>query len=316
MNETHFKLIPGPEFSPRLYRGQIGFHDPCHASVFRPMDELEQISNAIKKEEFVLMIREHPVVMELEKTRIKNLLFYTDYEGLAQHYGFKTRYLDATTSLEIAMFFACCPYCLSKNAYKQISEDNQSGVLYTIDLRAGMASDKRRIDIVGLQALPRPGAQKAFSIVFETREDFNTSPYVTWEPVQITPKISNQYFEKFQNSKLIFPQDLVDYKAKEIIDSATLSKDAFILYSEKNEIKSGQRKRIQNKLVKNGFEFREQNVRFSLDEMRSILSKWRGKKSSFIDKIKARFEYPPAAPFLNQKPWINGLEKKDTNTSA
>lgn len=34
-DEHHFSLLPGPEFSPRLYRGQPAFYKECLPSLFR-----------------------------------------------------------------------------------------------------------------------------------------------------------------------------------------------------------------------------------------------------------------------------------------
>jgi hypothetical protein len=33
-SDRHFRFMLGPEFSPRLYRGETAFHDPCVLSVF------------------------------------------------------------------------------------------------------------------------------------------------------------------------------------------------------------------------------------------------------------------------------------------
>ena len=106
VNENYFKLIPGPEFSPRLYRGENEFRNPCYSSKFRPYNsKIEQIADAVRKEEFILLIKENPILIDLERIKIKDLYFQTDFEGLAQHYGFRTSYLDASRSKDIAMFF-------------------------------------------------------------------------------------------------------------------------------------------------------------------------------------------------------------------
>lgn len=49
----HFSLLPGPEFSPRLYRGQPNFYEECLPSLFRkPMTQIKYLTDLLKKYEF------------------------------------------------------------------------------------------------------------------------------------------------------------------------------------------------------------------------------------------------------------------------
>ncbi len=290
-NENYFKLVPSPEFSPRLYRGQSKFYDPCYSSKFRPYrSKVEQIADAIGKEEFSLLIKENPILIDLERIKIKDLHFQTDFEGLAQHYGFRTSYLDTSRSRDIAMFFATCTYNVERDIYKPIIADNCIGVIYTIDLFQGLTSKNKRIDVVGLQALPRPGAQKAFSITLGEKDNFNNLAYIKFKKFKITRELSEYYFYKFNCGKNLFPEDIVDCKAKQIQNCDSLSKDAFILYCQKQGIRSKEeQERIKVKLLESGIQFREQNIIFTREELSSISDEWEGIGSKFINKIKARF---------------------------
>ena len=290
-NENYFKLIPGHEFSPRLYRGQNKFHELCYSSKFRrDISKIEQTADAVRKEEFILLIKENPILVCLERIMINDLYFQADFEGLAQHYGFRTSYLDASRSKDIAMFFATCDYDKDEDIYKPIIADDRVGVVYTIDLFQGLTTKNKRVDVVGLQALPRPGAQKAFSITLANKENFNKLKYVKFEKFKITRELSEAYFNKFNCGKDLFPDDTVDYKAKQIQNCDSLSKDAFILYCQKQGIKTKKDQiRIKTKLLKSGIRFREQNIKFTRGELSTINDKWMGMRSKFINKIKARF---------------------------
>ena len=295
VNENYFKLIPGHEFSPRLYRGQNKFRELCYSSKFRrDIGTIKQIADAVRKEEFILLIKENPILVGLERIKINDLYFQTDFEGLAQHYGFRTSYLDASRSKDIAMFFATCAYDANEGIYKPIIADDRIGVIYTIDLFQGLTTKNKRVDVVGLQALPRPGAQKAFSITLTNKENFNNLAYVKFEKFKITRELSEAYFNKFNCGKDLFPEDIVDYKAKQIRNCELLSKDAFIIYCQKQGIKSKKdQKRIKTKLLKKDIRFREQNIKFTRGELSSIKDKWIGMRSKFINKIKARFVADP-----------------------
>ena len=286
-NENYFRLIPGPEFSPRLYRGQNKFHNPCYSPKFRSDNNtIEQIANAVRKEEFILLIKENPILIDLERIKIKDLYFQPDFEGLAQHYRFRTSYLDTSRSKDIAMFFATCAYDKDDDIYKPIITDDYTGVIYTIDLFQVLTTKNKRIDVVGLQALPRPGAQKAFSIALADKENFNNLAYVKFEKFKITRELSEAYFYKFNCGKDLFPEDIVDYKAKQIQNCNSLSKDAFILYCQKQ---GKDQEKEKTTLLKGDIQFREQNIKFTREELSSINNKWIRMRSKFINKIKARF---------------------------
>ena len=191
-------------------------------------------------------------------------------------------------------FFATCAYDGDEDIYNPIIADDHIGVIYTIDLFQGLTTKNKRVDVVGLQALPRPGAQKAFSIALANKENFNNLAYVKFEKFKITRELSEAYFNKFNCGKDLFPEDIIDYKAKQIQKCASLSKDAFTLYCQKHGIKSKKdQKRIKTKLLKKNIRFREQNIKFTRGELSSIKDKWIGMRSKFINKIKARFVADP-----------------------
>jgi hypothetical protein len=156
-----------------------------------------------------------------------------------------------------------------------------------------LTSKNKRIDVVGLQALPRPGAQKAFSITLSEKDNFNNLAYIKFKKFKITRELSEYYFYKFNCEKNLFPEDIVDCKAKQIQNSDSLSKDAFILYCQKQRIRSKEeQERIKVKLLESGIQFREQNIIFTREELSSISEEWKGIGSKFINKIKARFVAP------------------------
>lgn len=284
IDENHFKFIPGHEFSSRLYRGQSKFHELCYSSRFRNDDYIDNIKNDIRKEEFILLIKSHPILISAQKIKITDLYLQVDFEGLAQHYGFRTSYLDLTRSKDIAMFFAIYDYDETKDVYKPT--DNKEVVLYTVDLFKGLTNKNKKIDIIGLQALPRPGIQKAFSVALGDKENFNRLPYVSYEIFKITQELSEKYFNKFNDGKDLFIKDTVWNKAKEIRRSYSLSRDAFTIYCQKQGIDQGIE---EEKLLKRGITFRDYNIKFTKKELSSIIEE--SKQAKF--RIGARFVTDP-----------------------
>ena len=133
-SDRHFRFMPGPEFSPRLYRGETAFHNPCVPSVFRdgisPIDRCFAIGKWIK---LSALMDHHPATHDLQQSRIGDLSFHLNIEAIAQHYGFRTRLMDFSRSKDVAMFFATCQYDPITDSYAPMR--NGEAVLYTVDLK-------------------------------------------------------------------------------------------------------------------------------------------------------------------------------------
>lgn len=41
ISPRHFRFMPGPEFCPRLYRGQNGYYEPCIPSLYRNQEPID-----------------------------------------------------------------------------------------------------------------------------------------------------------------------------------------------------------------------------------------------------------------------------------
>ena len=120
-SDRHFRFMPDPEFSPRLYRGETTFHNPCVPSVFRdgisPIDRCFAIGKWV---ELSALVDHHPATHDLKECRIGDLSFDLNIEAIAQHYGFRTRLMDFSRSKDVAMFFATCQYDPVTETYEPV----------------------------------------------------------------------------------------------------------------------------------------------------------------------------------------------------
>ena len=211
IDKNHFRFMSGPEMHLKYYRGQNQFYEPCYTSKYRINSiEKKQIAEK-KKEKFINLLKTHPIIKELETIQILDLSYSTDYEGLAQHYGFATEYIHITNDKDVAMFFACTSF--SNGQYHIIKEDREV-VLYIINMLHQDAQD--RLNIVGAHAIPRPAEQKAFSINLKQKENLNNLSFVEYEKIICTHKISKYYFDLFDGGAKLFPQDIIEKKAQQI----------------------------------------------------------------------------------------------------
>ncbi len=284
IDKSSFRFMSGPELNYSLYRGQNKFYDLSYPSKYRISNENEILIANLKKIEFIHLLQAHPIIEELENIKIGKSKFSTDYDALAQHYGFATDYMDLTNDKNIAMFFATTYFNSETEKYEVITEDTEV-VLYTVNNLHPEAVD--RINIVGLQALPRPSVQKAFSVKLEELENFNKLSFVTYEKFICTKTISKSYFNMFEGGSKIFPNDIMDKKAQQVRHSSAISEKALNSYYKLYDIKSKEEKKKITSML-NNFDIKNKNNYLTKRELSSIRKNWAKRRMSFFEKISYR----------------------------
>jgi hypothetical protein len=215
--------MPGPEFSPRLYRGETEFHPMCIPTMFRAGTSGVDRCFAIGKGfELSTLIDHHPVTKALSQSRIGELSFEFNIQAIAQHYGFKTELIDFSRSKDVAMFFATCSHNPETETYTPLQEG--TAVFYTADLKRLIEHRKGSAGFLplGLEPLPRPEAQRALAVRLAPGENLNDMPWVTRQTVEITPELSQHYFDMFNGGAKLFPPDPFDEHVRAIRKSKFL----------------------------------------------------------------------------------------------
>ena len=157
----------------------------------------------------------HPVVKEIF---IKNH-WKVDYEGLAQHYGLRTTMLDFTSDLDVALFFAMCPYNPETDTYETVSKEDYVGVIYCISPMQMTRFDNNFpklfsdiIEVIGLQPFERPALQRGFALRMNEGEDLQA-----WKcHFSFTKADSEEYLRKFGNGVGLWCTDILVDKVKVI----------------------------------------------------------------------------------------------------
>lgn len=205
-----YRFMPGPEFSPRLYRGQNQFFEMCAPSIFRVKDDVDALYWAAKSIELSAVMDSHPATSDLMAYQIEGLDFALNIEAIAQHYQYPTQLLDFSRSRDVAMFFATCTYDQANDAYSPL----QSGtaVLYTVDFRELILQRGEKCSFLplGLEPLPRPEAQRALAVRLGQGENLNDMQWVKHQTFEITSTLSHHYFEMFDGGKKLFPNNPFD----------------------------------------------------------------------------------------------------------
>lgn len=206
----YFRLVPGPEFSPRLYRGQVKCYPSCKPSLYRDeLSELERSYWFAKVGELACVLTVHPALHELMEWQCEEHIFDLNFGAIAQHYGYPTSFLDFSRSRDVAMFFAMCSWNRERVEF-QPAEPGEA-VLYTMDLRRALLDERANSLLpLGGEPLHRPTAQSAFALELGPDDDLADLPWVTCEKFERTEQMVREYWEKFDGGKALLPDDAFD----------------------------------------------------------------------------------------------------------
>lgn len=180
-------LLPTSRTAFTFYRGQSQYHEKCLPSLYRfegARLEEETLRSHLQTAEMILLMKSHPVIMSIENGGIVHdklglVRLPVMYDGLAQHYGIKTCYLDLTNDIWCAAFFAATtfdgqyhPFVLEEDT----PFDKQYGVLYKMDYSMNSGDtdfSKDNILPIGLQYFNRPGKQSALVMAMQDIKDLH-----------------------------------------------------------------------------------------------------------------------------------------------
>jgi hypothetical protein len=169
------KIIPSADGRRFLYRGQNQRWVPCLASVSRGAGNDEErlrlnwSLSRIRIAEFEILLKLHPLIQYAVQEKIE-----LDYDALAQHYGLPTFWLDITSSIEVATFFAVVSFDASGNF---LPCEEGTGVVYRIHWRDVEEPD-RYFTSISHSPASRPGRQHAWAIGLNRDTDFDSASFV------------------------------------------------------------------------------------------------------------------------------------------
>ena len=233
MPNGKISLIPCGLSINNYYRGEREFHKDCKPSLYRHgMTEAKQFVERVKYAELCLLMEEYPLVKLYRKGisvkyfdgTIKRHEFTIDAMALAQHYGICTELLDFTVDKFVAAFFACTKYN-NDGTYSVNDEDGDGCFYYFVDKNMAIESPKN-LRSVGLQPFSRPGEQAGYVLSMSENDNLNDCN-INAIHFKHNRKVSEFIFNYANRSKKLFPQSILDGKAKTIKESDVFSKKAY-----------------------------------------------------------------------------------------
>lgn len=204
-----------------LFRGQSKYYDVCTPGLFRDPKQSYFLKEVIQYDELRAVLASHPLVQLFEQgidLWHDIFRFEVNYGGLAQHYYNKTSFLDLTSDIDTAMFFAITDYRFDE--YTPHTDTNKLGVMYYYELAEPGAfsyQKQQHLSTIGKQPFMRSGNQHGFLLNMTKGTNFNEFSQVHKVFFRHDPSISQQIFEKSNNGENYFPSDMLQKQWKRFL---------------------------------------------------------------------------------------------------
>ena len=207
-----------------LYRGQNEDYSPkpCVPNLYRDPNKTYFLDDMIWSQEMEILLMTHPLVrllyngVELIHDQFR---FHINLGGLAQHYYHKTHYLDLTSSIDVAKFFAVTDYCSNTDTYYPVAPDDKLGVIYCYELQMTSPFHRHKegyhLSVIGKQVFMRSGAQHGFLLDMPRGMDMKQLLEVHPIYFRHNQGISERIFNEADHGKKYFAMDLFEKVWKE-----------------------------------------------------------------------------------------------------
>ena len=223
---TLIPSITSPFASSYLYRGQVARYSPCLPSVFRglmpadhplkllPRDRARLLIDRVRVEEFALALDAHPASAYANEIGLRVWPY-----AMAQHYELATDRIDLTQDHWVAAFFAT--HALEDGRWRPARDG--VGVLYRLHTTSFSRHFKEQLEGIGKQVWPRPGEQRAYTLVLPLGLDFEVLPIEIYT-FDHDESCSARIADRFGGGASLFPPDVMADVAADIRSAPTLAR--------------------------------------------------------------------------------------------
>ena len=257
MSYPHGNIITQGERN-SYYRGENQVHNRSVPSLQRNLERLKnedertiyRFISIMRMNEFRFFIDQFDIVQKWREINLDVL-----YELLAQHYGLETQWMDITSDLEVALFFATCQWDHKNKCWRPLTrrevESYKYGVIFHIpghcaNLNTMMTYNSQLefhhnhnvILPVGYQPFMRCHSQHAYAIYMEQPFPLQEDSHFEKLHFQHSMQLSEEIFHKMNEGKLIYPQEgLNDFDdiINQIRNTTIFSKKAFYCALEQSD---------------------------------------------------------------------------------
>lgn len=209
-----------------LFRGQAEYYSPCVPNIFRKKEEDYFLKYNIFTYEMRLLLESHPLV-KLFNNGVTlfndNFPFEVNYGGLSQHYYNRTQFLDLTSQIDTAKFFAVTTFDFDNNKYVPYT-GSKLGVLYYFDIEPDaflnhIPEKGYQLSSIGKQPFMRSGAQHGFLLLMGKGLDFNKLPQVRTVFFKHDKAVTERIYRESKQGDIYQAEDILqDYWLRKLKD--------------------------------------------------------------------------------------------------
>lgn len=259
------KYVWSQGYARNYYRGENGYYKISKSSLHRGLSDdvaskLKLFIGYLKQFEFYNVLFRLNIIKNWDCQKMHEL----DLTAIAQHYGIRTGYLDITSDLKVALFFACCKWDGELNKWVPLSKidfekrdsrenianiggDSRYGVIFTAPVDVCNMSnilqietkDKEKIKKmsrmvfvkpIGYQPFMRCSFQSGYTIPVKDIR-FNLFQDIGFHKFKfrLTEEICNWIYDEMEQGKKIYPNEVngLTEIVNKINQTKIFSKDAF-----------------------------------------------------------------------------------------
>lgn len=187
------------DLKPHFYKKDDEGNAPKHDDFMESNVLLEQFRMLVETFPLYRLLNEGIRVDERLTIKIGNPY------GLASTYGLKAPYMNLTSDIDVAMFYATHKY--DEKAQQFVAaEEGSIGIIYTyaMPLQFGMIPG---LSTLGKQVFPRTFHNRQFLLGMNRTDDFNKNKFVNGFTFRQTTAGSELYERIFGNGEMLIPKD-------------------------------------------------------------------------------------------------------------
>ncbi len=310
---THI-LMPLSPAQHSYYRGENCYHENCRPSLYRKgMTAADIFVERVKRCEMELMMRQYPITnlfansiqaQAPDRTWIP-IPFRIGYDGMAQHYGIKTEFMDITLDPWAAAFFAATKYDDATDTYTLIEDTDQYqyGAFYLHNEIPLPNLSHSRIDVVGMQPLLRPGCQSAYVFRMNPGENFNTMAQK--DLFRHDAEANRKIFEQANSGNKLFPKELIGERIRrEIVKGEEFSLIAFS-EAQRRYFATKSEEELKGYLTDKHITISKTDRQwFNEAEKRSAMDYWETYQHELFSKLHLRWSYTGPVEIVDGKEFV------------
>lgn len=186
-------------FIPSYYKGKDGISDAVHDDFLENNVLIEQFCLLIESFPLYRLLKEGIEVDDSLTIRMENS------SGIASAYKLKAPYVNMTSDIDVAMFYATHTYGDETKTFKN-ADVSQVGVVYTFGLAMPFGLTPG-LSTLGKQVFPRTLSNRQFLYALSKDKDFNQNKMVNAFTFRQTEEGANFYGKMFNGGEDLLPKD-------------------------------------------------------------------------------------------------------------